>query len=132
MRPHLTSLTSLLSLFSLLSLLSLSAQFQPRKRTGGYSSRNRVKELCKDRVFNEYFREKTDNCAKVTKCDTSRTGLSKLTCSAPLVFDVDIQICNYEDRVNNCDRAERIPECGKVEGEDIECREVEGEDTECR
>ena len=66
-------LTSLLSLISLLSLLSLSAQFEPRKRTGGYSSRNRVKELCKDRVFNQYFREKsTDNCAKVSKCDTSR------------------------------------------------------------
>ena len=73
MRPHLTSLTSLLSLLFLLSLISLSVQFEPRKRTGGYSSRNRVKELCKDRVFNEYFREKsTDNCAKVSKCDTSR------------------------------------------------------------
>ena len=66
-------LTSLLSILSILSLISLSAQFEPRKRTGGYSSRNRVKELCKDRVFNEYFREKsTDNCAKVSKCDTSR------------------------------------------------------------
>ena len=55
-----------------------------------------------------------------------RTGLSKLTCSPPLVFDVDIQICNYEDRVPNCDRAERIPECGEVpEGEETECREVE-------
>ena len=41
------------------------------------------------------------------------------------MFDVDIQICNYEDRVNNCDRAERIPECGEVQGEDTECREVE-------
>ena len=38
---------------------------------------------------------------------------------------MDIQICNYEERVNNCDRAERIPECGEVEGEDTECREVE-------
>ena len=66
------ALRSLTSLLLLLSLLGPSLQFQPRKRTGGYSSRNRVKELCKDRVFNEYFREKTDNCAKVAKCDTSR------------------------------------------------------------
>ena len=41
-----------------------------------------------------------------------------------MVFDVDIQICNYEDRVNNCDRSERIPECSEVE-EGTECREVE-------
>jgi len=115
----------ILLLATITALLPLSDQFEPRKRTGGYSSRLRIKELCKDRVFNEYFREKkTDNCAKVSKCDTSRTGLSKLTCSAPLVFDVDIQICNYEDRVNNCDRSERIPECSEVE-EGTECREVE-------
>ena len=64
--------TTLLVLLSSLALLPTSKQFEPRKRTGGYNSRLRIKELCKDRVFNEYFREKTDNCAKVAKCDTSR------------------------------------------------------------
>ena len=64
--------TTLLVLLSSLALLPTSEQFEPRKRTGGYNSRLRIKELCKDRVFNEYFREKTDNCAKVAKCDTSR------------------------------------------------------------
>ena len=47
--------------------------FTPRRRGGGYKPKNRIKELCQDRVFNEFFREQTEDCAKVVKCDTSRS-----------------------------------------------------------
>ena len=53
-----------------------------------------------------------------------RTGLSTLTCSPPLVFDVDTQICNYEDRVSNCDRDQRIPECTDELRDNSVCREL--------
>ena len=57
-----------------LASIGLSHQFTPRRRGSykGSGSQARIKELCKDRVFNEFFREQTDNCAKVVKCDTSR------------------------------------------------------------
>ena len=58
----------------LITLVSAAVSFTPRRR-GSYKGKNsqaRIKELCKDRVFNEFFREQTDNCAKVVKCDTSR------------------------------------------------------------
>ena len=63
---------------SLLSLLLLGpglvSTFTPRRRGSykGGKSQQRIKALCADRVFNEFFREQTDNCAKVVKCDTSR------------------------------------------------------------
>ena len=89
-----------------------------------------MKELCKDRVFNEFFRDGLENCARVVKCDTSRTGLSTLTCSAPLVFDVDTQICNYEDRVSNCERADRVPECTPELRDNTVCRDTAADQTE--
>ena len=97
-------------------------QFTPRRTRKRYPGKTRVKELCKDRVFNEFFRDQTDDCAKVVKCDTSRTGLSTVTCSAPLVFDTDTQICNYQERVNNCDRVNKRPECSDEERDVTKCR----------
>ena len=55
----------------LVAVVSVTQGFTPRRR-GSYKGQARIKELCKDRVFNEFFREQTDNCAKVVKCDTSR------------------------------------------------------------
>ena len=59
---------------ALASILGPSQQFTPRRRGSykGSGSQARIKELCKDRVFNEFFREQTDNCAQVVKCDSSR------------------------------------------------------------
>ena len=57
-----------------LSLLALASAFTPRKRNKykGGKSQLRIKKLCENRVFNEFFREQTDNCAQVVKCDSSR------------------------------------------------------------
>ena len=57
-----------------LALLALAAAFTPRKRNKykGGKSQLRIKKLCENRVFNEFFREQTDNCAQVVKCDSSR------------------------------------------------------------
>ena len=54
-----------------------------------------------------------------------RSGLSTLTCSPPLVFDVDTQICNYQDVVTNCDREGRVPECTDELRDNSVCRETE-------
>jgi len=108
-------------------------QFTPRRTRKRYPGKTRVKELCKDRVFNEFFRDQTDDCAKVVKCDSSRTGLSTVTCSAPLVFDIDTQICNYQERVNNCDRANKRPECSDEERDVTKCiPKVEEENVETK
>merc|ERR1719435_751699 len=108
-------------------------QFIPRRTRKRYPGKTRVKELCKDRVFNEFFRDQTDDCAKVVKCDTSRTGLSTVTCSAPLVFDIDTQICNYQERVNNCDRVNKRPECSDEERDVTKCiPKVEEENVETK
>merc|ERR1712020_128558 len=114
----------------ILALLVISTiQFTPRRTRKRYPGRSRVKELCKDRIFNEFFRDQTDNCAKVVKCDTSRTGLSTVTCSAPLVFDIDTQICNYQEMVHNCDRANKKPECSDEEPEITDCIPKEKEES---
>ena len=78
--PHsvscpLTSDTMRLPLLCLvLALLGLGSAFTPRRRGSykGGKSQQRIKTLCENRVFNEFFREQTDNCATVVKCDTSR------------------------------------------------------------
>merc|ERR1711892_77136 len=103
--------TSRACLLILLALVVTTLQFTPRRTRKRYPGKTRIKELCKDRIFNEFFRDQTKNCAKVVKCDTSRTGLSTVTCSDPLVFDIDNQICNYAERVGNCDRVNKRPEC---------------------
>jgi|ERR1740124_172302 len=108
----------------------VTSQYVPRRTKKRYPGKSRVKDLCKDRIFNEFFRDQTKNCAKVVKCDTSRTGVSTLTCSAPLVFDVDTQICNYEERVNNCDQMDRRPECTDDERDNSKCIVRETEETQ--
>ena len=57
-----------------LALLALATAFTPRKRNKykGGKSQQRIKKLCENRVFNEFFRDQTDNCAQVVKCDSSR------------------------------------------------------------
>ena len=70
-----TLVTTLATLISL--LVTHTSAFTPRRR-GSYKGKNsqaRIQELCKDRIFNEFFREQTENCAKVVKCDTSRYKL---------------------------------------------------------
>ena len=57
-----------------------------------------------------------------------RTGLSTLTCSPPLVFDVDTQICNYAEIVDNCERGERVPECTDELRDNSVCREQQQAD----
>ena len=72
---HLTSDTMRLTTLCLvLALLALASAFTPRKRTKykGGKSQQRIKTLCENRVFNEFFRDQTENCAKVVKCDSSR------------------------------------------------------------
>merc|ERR1712123_13946 len=103
--------TSRACLLILLAFVVTTLQFTPRRTRKRYPGKTRIKELCKDRIFNEFLRDQTKNCAKVVKCDTSRTGLSTVTCSDPLVFDIDNQICNYAERVGNCDRVNKRPEC---------------------
>ena len=90
-------------------------QYEPRRTKKRYGGRSRIKELCKDKIFNEFCRDQTKSCAKVVKCDTSRTGLSTLTCSAPLVFDIDTQICNYEERVG-CITVTELTGCLSAQG----------------
>ena len=73
----------------------------------------RNKKICKDRQLNQFFRKETEtNCAKVVKCVADRGDLKLIptACSPPLVFDIDSQICNYEEQVNNCDRQDKDPE----------------------
>merc|ERR1719264_1197665 len=73
----------------------------------------RNKKICKDRQLNQFFRKETEtNCAKVVKCVADRWDLKLIptACSPPLVFDIDSQICNYEEQVNNCDRQDKDPE----------------------
>ena len=61
-------------LYLVLALPGLGSAFTPRRRGSykGGKSQQRIKTLCENRVFNEFFREQTDNCASVVKCDTSR------------------------------------------------------------
>ena len=64
----------------------------------------RNKKICKDRQLNQFFRKDGEtNCAKVVKCVADRGDLKLIptACSPPLVFDIDSQICNYEEQVNN-------------------------------
>ena len=73
----------------------------------------RNKKICKDRQLNQFFRKDGEtNCAKVVKCVADRGDLKLIptACSPPLVFDIDSQICNYEEQVNNCDRTDKDPE----------------------
>merc|ERR1712055_526442 len=124
--------TSLPLVCLMLMLVVITLQYEPRRTKKRYGGRSRIKELCKDRIFNEFFRDQTDDCAKVVKCDTSRTGLSTVTCSAPLVFDIDTQICNYEERVHNCDRANKMPECTGDERDNTKCIVKEKEEIEIK
>jgi len=124
--------TSLPLLCLLLMLVVSTLQYEPRRTKKRYGGRSRIKELCKDRIFNEFFRDQTKSCAKVVKCDSSRTGLSTVTCSAPLVFDIDTQICNYEERVHNCDRANKMPECTGDERDNSKCIVKEKEEIEIK
>ena len=41
------------------------------------------------------------------------------------MFDVDTQICNYQDVVTNCDREGRVPECTDELRDNSVCRETE-------
>merc|ERR1719361_2648024 len=95
-------------LLSLLSCLAIVVQAGFRDRI---QARN--KKICKDRQLNQFFRKPTEtNCAKVVKCVAERGDLKLIPtqCSPPLVFDIDSQICNYEEQVNNCDRQDKDPQ----------------------
>ena len=41
------------------------------------------------------------------------------------MFDVDTQICNYQEVVTNCDREGRVPECTDELRDNSVCRETE-------
>ena len=41
------------------------------------------------------------------------------------MFDVDTQICNYQDVVTNCEREGKVPECTDELRDNSVCRETE-------
>jgi hypothetical protein len=72
----------------------------------------RNKEACKGRQRNQFFRKDGErNCGHVVKCVDNRGDIKLVPtrCSPPLVFDIDLQICNYEGQVSNCDQQDKDP-----------------------
>jgi len=94
----------------LLLLLALTHQVRAGFRE---KIQERNRRICQDRQLNQFFRKDGQtNCAKVVKCVDDRGDLKLVPtdCSPPLVFDIDTQICNYAERVNNCDRQDKDPD----------------------
>jgi len=90
-------------------------QRKVRQRSKGrFKSRNQDKELCKEKYLNVNFRKQEDvdrdNCKTYYKC-VSRKKAIQGNCNDPLVFDVDVQTCNYADLVDNCNRTEKVEVC---------------------
>ena len=46
------------------------------------------------------------------------------------MFDIDTQICNYQDVVTNCDREGKVPECTDELRDNSVCRETEQSQSE--
>lgn len=94
-------------------ILMVDGQRSVRKR-GKFKSRNQDKKICAERPLNVNFRKEGDvereNCKRYYKC-TSRTKAIQQGCADPLVFDVDLQTCNYAERVDNCNRTDKVEVC---------------------
>jgi len=106
-----------LSLFIIVTLIIGGSVCQRRDRQRSkfrFRSRNQDKEICKDKFLNVNFRKQEDidrdNCKTYYKC-TSRTKTVQGNCNDPLVFDVDLQTCNYLDQVDNCNRTTKVEVC---------------------
>ncbi|XP_071519198.1 chitin deacetylase 1-like [Panulirus ornatus] len=73
-----------------------------------------TEELCLDKASEEFFRlpDITD-CRDVFRCDRSGHNgpirLAAVRCPTGLAFDVDRQVCDWKQRVKNCDKLEKPP-----------------------
>merc|ERR1740129_2454810 len=68
-----------------------------------------IQELCKNRPPNEYFRLSTEsNCRDVVRCGPNDFvgghTLAAIRCPTGLLFDLDGQICDWANKVENCDK----------------------------
>jgi len=67
-----------------------------------------IQELCKNRPPNEYFRLSTEsNCRDVVRCVSNDFvgghTLAAVRCPTGLLFDLDGQVCDWAQKVQNCD-----------------------------
>jgi len=68
-----------------------------------------IQELCKNRPPNEYFRLSTEsNCRDVVRCVANDFvgghSLAAVRCPTGLLFDLDGQVCDWANKVENCDK----------------------------
>lgn len=68
-----------------------------------------VEDLCIGRPPNEYFRLSTEgSCQSVVRCDRAGVAgnirLATIKCPSGLAFDLDRQVCDWSNKVTNCDR----------------------------
>jgi len=68
-----------------------------------------IQELCRNRPANEYFRLSTEsNCRDVVRCvPNDFVGghtLAAVRCPTGLLFDLDGQVCDWANKVENCDK----------------------------
>jgi len=69
---------------------------------------NDVSKLCEDRPSSEYFRLTTEgDCRDVVRCDRAGTAgtirLASVKCPSSLAFDLFGQVCDWKQKVDNCD-----------------------------
>jgi len=68
-----------------------------------------IQELCRNRPANEYFRLSTEsNCRDVVRCVANDFvgghTLAAVRCPTGLLFDLDGQVCDWANKVENCDK----------------------------
>jgi len=98
-----------------------------------------IQELCKNRPPNEYFRLSTEsNCRDVVRCVANDFvgghSLAAVRCPTGLLFDLDGQVCDWANKVENCDKLtkpriarpnfktdEPVCQVGKLQCGDGEC-----------
>jgi len=67
-----------------------------------------IQELCKDKKPMEYFRLNiSPSCRDVFQCTTA--GLQSLICPHGLVFNLDLQTCDWRVNVKDCDLKVKAP-----------------------
>lgn len=58
------------------------------------------KDPCDGLISTEYFRLSDKDCKSVVRC--SSQGMLALRCQNELLFDIELQVCNWRNRVQNC------------------------------
>ena len=96
-------------LVALLAASSAHAQSSNQRAEDLAVAQANVNDLCKDRPDTEYFRLTTEgDCRDVVRCDRAGVSgvirLATVKCPHTLAFDLNLQTCDWREKVDNCDQ----------------------------